>query len=109
MPAPDTKRNDIIQAIEMGSKRKLVAFFVKVFKNILQLILMQLQNHGICQAMKIKLSWQLVLLYKEASIELSADGPIREPYNVYLQGALTFEHSLVAIMGAGQAVEDLNK
>lgn len=44
-----------------------------------------------------------------ASIELSADGPIREPYNVYLQGALTFRHSLVAIMGAGQTVEDLNK
>ena len=26
LPAPDTKRNDIIQAIEMGSKEKLVAF-----------------------------------------------------------------------------------
>ena len=33
-----------------------------------------------------------------SSIELSADGPIREPYLVYLQGGLTYEHlKLVAL------------
>lgn len=33
-----------------------------------------------------------------SSIELSADGPIREPYLVYLQGGLTYEHlKIVAI------------
>jgi cystathionine beta-lyase family protein involved in aluminum resistance len=42
-----------------------------------------------------------------ASIELSADGPIREPYIVYLQGGLTFEHSIIGMMGAAQAIEDL--
>ena len=35
-----------------------------------------------------------------SSIELSADGPLREPYAVYLQGGLTFEHSLLALLGA---------
>ena len=35
-----------------------------------------------------------------SSIELSADGPLREPYAVYLQGGSTFEHSLLALLGA---------
>lgn len=33
-----------------------------------------------------------------SSIELSADGPIREPYAVYFQGGLTFEHAKYGIM-----------
>ena len=37
-----------------------------------------------------------------ASIELSADGPCREPYNVYFQGGLTFEHGRIAIMSAAK-------
>lgn len=32
-----------------------------------------------------------------ASIELSADGPVRPPYIAYLQGALTYEHGKLAI------------
>ena len=39
-----------------------------------------------------------------ASIELSADGPMREPYAVYLQGALCFEHAALGIMAAAEAV-----
>ncbi len=37
-----------------------------------------------------------------ASIELSADGPLRKPYAVYLQGGLTFEHAQIAILEAAQ-------
>ena len=33
-----------------------------------------------------------------ASIELSADGPMREPYNVFLQGGLTFESGKLGVM-----------
>ena len=33
-----------------------------------------------------------------SSIELSADGPMREPYAVYFQGGLTFEHAKYGIM-----------
>ncbi len=35
-----------------------------------------------------------------SSIELSADGPLREPYNVYFQGGLTFEHAYFGILKA---------
>ena len=35
-----------------------------------------------------------------ASIEISADGPIREPYCIYLQGGLTYESGKLAVMMA---------
>jgi cystathionine beta-lyase family protein involved in aluminum resistance len=35
-----------------------------------------------------------------ASIELSADGPIRPPYCAYVQGGLTYAHVKIAIASA---------
>ena len=32
-----------------------------------------------------------------ASIEMSADAPIKEPYIAYFQGALTYEHAKIAL------------
>ncbi len=37
-----------------------------------------------------------------SSIELSADGPIRPPYTIFMQGGLVFEHSLLGILGAAK-------
>ncbi len=39
-----------------------------------------------------------------SSIELSADGPLREPYTAYLQGGLTYESGKIGIMCAAQEV-----
>jgi cystathionine beta-lyase family protein involved in aluminum resistance len=39
-----------------------------------------------------------------ASIELSADAPMREPYDVYLQGGLTFEAGKLGIMSAAERI-----
>ena len=41
-----------------------------------------------------------------ATIELSADGPMREPYNAYLQGGLTFESGKLGVMLAAQSLCD---
>ena len=35
-----------------------------------------------------------------SSIELSADGPMREPYIAYMQGGLTYESGRLGIMRA---------
>jgi cystathionine beta-lyase family protein involved in aluminum resistance len=35
-----------------------------------------------------------------SSIELSADGPIKEPYNVYFQGGITFPHGKFGIVSS---------
>lgn len=41
-----------------------------------------------------------------SSIELSADGPIRDPYMIYLQGGIVFEHNVLAILSAAKYVMD---
>ena len=40
-----------------------------------------------------------------SSLELSADGPLRPPYAIYMQGGLTFEHVVIAVMGAACELE----
>ena len=40
-----------------------------------------------------------------ASIELTADGPIRPPYTAYVQGGLTYEHVKIAVMQALDAIK----
>lgn len=44
-----------------------------------------------------------------SSIELSADAPIREPYTVYFQGGLTYEHSKLGAMLALQEIRTESK
>ena len=39
-----------------------------------------------------------------ASIELSADGPMREPFNAFMQGGLTYEHGQLAINAAAKLI-----
>ncbi len=39
-----------------------------------------------------------------STIEMSADGPVRDPYVMYFQGGLVFEHAQLAIMGAAEKI-----
>ena len=39
-----------------------------------------------------------------STIEMSADGPVRPPCIMYFQGALTFEHAVLAVMGAAEKI-----
>jgi cystathionine beta-lyase family protein involved in aluminum resistance len=39
-----------------------------------------------------------------ASIELSADGPMREPYTAFFQGGLTYESGKIGILSAAEAM-----
>jgi cystathionine beta-lyase family protein involved in aluminum resistance len=41
-----------------------------------------------------------------SSIELSADGPIRPPYQIYFQGGITWYHAKVGIMMSLQKLVD---
>jgi cystathionine beta-lyase family protein involved in aluminum resistance len=44
-----------------------------------------------------------------STIELSADGPVRPPYTMYMQGGLTFEHGMLAIDGAAENLLNAKK
>ena len=41
-----------------------------------------------------------------SSIELSADGPIKPPYNVYFQGGLTWPHAKLGVLLSLQKMLD---
>ena len=107
LPLPTEVRGDIIQAIELGSADKLIAFCGGI------------QKYSPVDSFAAPEPWDMPgyadkiimaagTFVQGASIEFSADGPLREPYNVYLQGGLTFEHAINGIMGAAQAVLDLD-
>ncbi|WP_037352053.1 methionine gamma-lyase family protein [Selenomonas sp. FC4001] len=108
LPLPTDVRGDIIQAIELGTAEKMVAFCGGI------------QKYSPVDSYAAPEPWdmpgyadQIIMaagtFVQGASIEFSADGPMRAPYNVYLQGGLTFEHAVIGIMGAAQAIEDLDK
>lgn len=106
LPLPTDARGDIIQAIELGTAEKLIAFCGGI------------QKYSPVDSFATPEPWDMPgyadkiimaagTFVQGASIEFSADGPLRPPYNVYLQGGLTFEHAMIGIMGAAQAVEDI--
>ena len=96
-PSVDAPRGDIIQAIELGTAEKLIAFCRAV------------QANSPVDSFAAPEPWdmpgyedQIIMaagtFVQGASIELSADGPLRKPFAVYLQGGLTFEHSMTALL-----------
>lgn len=102
-PLPEESRHDIIQAIKLESKQRLIDFCVAV------------QNNSPVDAHVSPVPAPLPgyqddiimaagTFVQGASIELSADAPCREPYNVFFQGGLTFEHGRLAIMAAAKRV-----
>lgn len=106
-PKASASRGDIIQAIELGSPEKLIAFCGGV------------QQYSPVDSFVKPEPWDMPgyadpiimaagTFVQGASIEFSADGPMRPPYNVYLQGGLTFEQVIFGILGAATEIERLS-
>ena len=106
-PRISDERGDIIQAIELGTAEKLVAFCGSV------------QKYSPVDSFVKPEPWdmpgytdQIIMaagtFVQGASIEFSADGPLRSPYNVYLQGGLTFEQVMFGILGAAEEIRQLS-
>jgi cystathionine beta-lyase family protein involved in aluminum resistance len=98
-PSAFVLRSDIIQAIEMQSPQRLIAFCQGI------------QAASPVDSMAVPEPWdmpgyqnQVIMaagtFVSGASIELSADAPMREPYIAYLQGGLTYGHGKIALANA---------
>jgi cystathionine beta-lyase family protein involved in aluminum resistance len=101
LPAPFGERADIVQAIRLGGAEKISAFCAGV------------QAAAPVDSFAVPEPWDMpgydcpVIMAagafnQGASIELSADAPMRPPYDVFLQGGLTYPH---AKLGAAMAAE----
>ncbi len=104
-PAYDAPRSDIIQAIRFGVPDALIAFCQAI------------QKASPVDSQAVPEPWDMpgyqdpVIMaagtfVAGASIELSADAPIRPPYIGYLQGALTYAHGRIAVECAVRALTD---
>lgn len=102
-PLPEEVRSDIIQAIRLETREKLCNFCVAIQTNS------PVDAHvepvpAMIPGYQDEIIMAAGTFVQGASIELSADGPCREPYNVYFQGGLTFEHGRIAITSAARMV-----
>ena len=100
-PRWDEKRYDIIQSVITRSEQKLCAFCRGI------------QQGSPVDAFVTPEPWAMpgysdrVIMAaggftQGSSIELSADGPLREPYTAYFQGGLTYESGKIGILCAAQ-------
>ena len=105
LPDGSEERHDIIQAVTLGSAEAVISFCKGI------------QYGSPVDSFVTPEPWAMpgydadVIMAAGAfvsgsSIELSADGPIKEPYAVYFQGGLTFPHAKYGIMRAVQQLKD---
>lgn len=98
-PSWDTPRSDIIQTVRLHNAENMLRFCRGI------------QKGSPVDSFVVPEGWEMpgysdaVVMAAGAftqgsSIELSADGPLREPYIVYLQGGLTYESGKIGILTA---------
>ncbi len=103
LPNLSDNRSDIIQSVMFDTKDELIAFCKAV------------QSAAPIDSYVVPEPWEMpgysdqVIMaagtfVQGATTELSADAPIREPYIGYMQGALTYEHAMLAAVKICQAL-----
>ena len=107
IPNSTEDRHDIIQAVTFGDRDKMIAFCQGI------------QAASPVDSFVKPEPWAMpgydsdVIMAAGAfisgsSIELSADGPVKEPYSVYFQGGLTFPHVKLGIIKSLQTLYERN-
>ena len=99
VPKGSDERYDIIQAVELKSEKAMVAF-CKGIQSAAPVDSYVTPVPGDMPGYESKVIMAAGAFVQGSSIELSADGPIREPYAVYFQGGLTFYHAKLGILRA---------
>ncbi len=108
MPAYQDTRGDITQTILFGSEDPLTAFVRGIQRAS------AVDGHVVPYAWDMPGYQDKVIMaagtfVQGASIELTADAPIREPYCAYMQGALTYEHAKLGILYALDELQKFHK
>ena len=109
-PAFDAKRTDIVQAVKLKDPKKLVSFCQGIQKANPIDSFVQPEPWDM-PGYDDKVIMSSGGFVDGSSIELSADAPLRDPYILYVQGGLTFEHAIIGSLMAVQNMinEDLIK
>lgn len=97
VPNATEDRHDIIQAVELKSKKGMLAF-CKGIQEAAPVDSYVTPVPGDMPGYESQVIMAAGAFVQGSSIELSADGPIREPYAVFFQGGLTWAHAKVGIL-----------
>ena len=102
-PSIDEKRSDIIQMVKLRSPEKMKRFCLGIQAGA------PVDSYVTPQPAPMPgydcpIIMAAGAFIQGSSIELSADGPMREPYTVYMQGGLTYESGKLGIMMAVSAM-----
>ena len=97
MPRSYDKRFDITQSIKLNSGRKVIDFCKSIQESS------PIDAHFSPKPWDMpgyqdKIIMAAGTFIQGASIELTADAPVKEPYIVYLQGGLTYQHCKIALI-----------
>ena len=97
LPNGKEERHDIIQAIALETPERLCAFCegIQAGAPVDSYVTPEPWDMPGYDSKVIMAAGAFV---QGSSIELSADGPLREPYNVYFQGGLTWHHAKFGIL-----------
>ena len=98
-PKYDELRTDIVQTIKLGSEEKLIKFCQGIQKAS------PIDSNVIPEPSDMagydnKIIMAAGTFTQGSTIELSCDGPIREPFIAYMQGGLTYEYGKIGILRA---------
>ena len=104
-PKYDAKRADIVQTIKLGSADNLIKFCQGIQKGspIDSNVVPEPSEMGGYEDEVIMAAGTFT---EGSTIELSCDGPIREPFIAYMQGGLTYDYGRYGIL---KAIEEMQK
>ena len=105
VPNATQSRHDIIQAVELGSEAAMVAF-CKGIQAAAPVDSYVDPIPGDMPGYDSQVIMAAGAFVQGSTMELSADGPIREPYAVYFQGGLTWAHAKLGILMSLQKMVD---
>ena len=102
-PLPGERRTDIVQAIRLGSRAKLIAF-ARGLQRALPINARFAPEPGPVPGYVDPVIMSSGSFVSGSTIDLSCDAPLRSPWDVYVQGGILAEHVALGAMMAADAV-----
>ncbi|MBC6314681.1 aminotransferase class I/II-fold pyridoxal phosphate-dependent enzyme [Listeria grandensis] len=106
-PSWDAPRTDLIQSVSFHSREKMVAF-AQAIQAASPINAHVVPEGAYMPGYENDVIMAAGTFIQGASLELTADGPIREPYQLYVQGGLTYEHVKLAVLVATSRLVEQN-
>lgn len=96
MPSSSDERSDIVQALRFANKEQLIDF-CRIIQSVSPVDSFVVPEPWAMPGYTDEVIMAAGTFIQGASIELTADAPIREPYTAYIQGGLTYSHGKIAV------------